>query len=143
MFNEVDAMLQVPKSDFNETEVFWTWHDTKLGMIVTKVKPLGVVELEHAEENSAIVRQLAEGKDKMPLLVDMSEIKSISAEARQFFAIRNRESAVLSMALIVKSPVSAIIGNFFMGVSKPSIPARIFSDSKKAVSWSKKRKNES
>ncbi len=37
--------------------------------------------------------------------------------------------------MLIKSPVSKIVGNFYIQFSKPTIPTRLFTEEKKAIAW--------
>jgi hypothetical protein len=51
--------------------------------------------------------------------------------------MNNRDSNVSAFAIIIQSPLSRVIGNFFMGLNKPRVPARLFKSEKEAVKWLK------
>jgi hypothetical protein len=116
-----------------ELKAYTTWmgHD---GIGRTKVKPLSEVTINDAKENSMAVNSLSNGND-FPLLIDTREIRSITKEARDFFSMNNRESHVIAFAILIDSPLSKIIGNFFMGLNKPRVPVRLFTSEKEAISW--------
>ena len=112
---------------------YWTWMG-KDGIARTKVKPLAEVTLKEAQENSKAVNSFYTGK-KYPLLIDSRNIKSITKEARDHFSIQNRDTNITSFAVLIYSPLSRIIGNFFMGLNKPNIPAKLFNNEKDAIEW--------
>lgn len=114
---------------------YWTWMGED-GIARTKVKPQAEVNLKESLENSVAVNALCNTK-KFPLLVDSRQIKSISKEARDNFSIQNRSTNINAFAVIIESPLSRIIGNFFMGLNKPSVPAKLFNNEEDAVSWLK------
>ena len=128
--------MEVPQNSqvFNLT-AYWTWMGDD-GIVRTKVKPLAEVTLKEAQENSVSVNSFFKGK-KYPLLIDSRNIKSITKEARDHFSIHGRETNITSFAVIIYSPLSRIIGNFFMGLNKPSIPAKLFNNEKDAIEWLK------
>jgi len=104
------------------------------GIARTKVKPQAEVSIKESLENSMAVNGLFVDK-KFPLLIDARQIKSISKEARDNFSIKNRPTNINSFAVIIDSPLSRIIGNFFMGLNKPSVPAKLFNNEQDAISW--------
>lgn len=106
------------------------------GIARTQVKPSANVTIAEAKENSLVVNSLFKGKS-FPLLIDSRNIHSITKEARDFFSMNNRESYVNAFAIIIDSPISKIIGNFFMGLNKPRVPARLFMTEEAAVKWLK------
>jgi len=114
---------------------YWTWMGLD-GIARTKVKPQAEVTIKESLENSFAVNNLFTTK-KFPLLIDARQIKSISKEARDNFSIRNRSTNINSFAVIIESPLSRIIGNFFMGLNKPSVPAKLFNNEQDAIIWLK------
>lgn len=118
-----------------QTSVFTTWVDQN-GICRTQVKKNSVVDLTEAIENTKAVIKVSNNIIR-PLLVDLREIKSISKPARDHFAIRNRVPPISAIAMLVKSPLSRIIGNFFLGINKPSVPTKLFSSEKTALVWLK------
>ncbi|MCB0409645.1 MAG: hypothetical protein KDD29_05465 [Flavobacteriales bacterium] len=117
-----------------ELKCFWTWMGDD-GVVRTKVKPDSEVVLEDAKENSIAVNSFSGTKYSM--LVDTREIKSITKEARNHFSMNNRESKVVAFAMLIKSPLSKVIANFFLGLNKPRVPVKIFTNEKKAIDWCK------
>ena len=115
-----------------ETRVFTTW--LKDGVCHTKVKQTAVINLEDAVENSRVVSEISEGI-LYPMLADLRGINSITKEARDHFSMRGRKAGVSAVAMLVKSPVSSIIGNFFLGLNKPTVPTHLFISKIKAVKW--------
>ena len=72
-----------------------------------------------------------------PTLVLMKDIARVDREARAFFASDDYLQIASQSALVVGSPVSRIIGNFFLGLNRPKYPVRIFTDPDLAVAWLK------
>lgn len=123
-----------------ETRVFYTSMDEQ-GFIRTKVKPGSEISREDARENTEAVIRLSDGKN-FPILVDLRQIKSISKEARDHFSMRGRKPNVTAIAMLVSSPVSKIIGNFFLGLNKPTVPTRMFTAEAEARKWIDKQNHE-
>lgn len=95
------------------------------------------ITLRDAEENSRTVKAVSQG-NKPPILVDIREILSITKEARDHFSMKGREPGVSAIALHIKSPVSRVIGNFYLGISRPKVPTRLFNSEAQAVKWLQK-----
>ena len=72
---------------------------------------------------------------KTRVLIDMTAVTEISKEARDYFANERTASIQRATALLIGSPVSRVIGNFFMGLNKPASPTRLFTDPHKAIQW--------
>jgi hypothetical protein len=106
------------------------------GICRTIVKPDAEILLSHAIENTENVSRLFSGVPG-PLFVDLRKIKSMSKEARDHFSMRGRTAKVNAIGLLIKSPVSRVIGNFYMLFSKPSTPTKLFTEEKNAIAWLK------
>ena len=115
-----------------ETRVFTTW--LQGGVCYTKVKPTAVIELSDAVENSQAVAELSAG-EIYPMLVDLRGINSITKEARDHFSMKGRKPGILAIAMLIRSPVSSIIGNFFLGLNKSAVPTYLFTSEAKALQW--------
>ena len=74
---------------------------------------------------------------KRPILVDITNLKSVSKESRGIYASENTASVLIRAALLVGNPVSRIIGNFYLGLNKSKMPVKMFSDVGEAVEWLK------
>ncbi len=92
---------------------------------------------ELAKENIDAQERIRDSlnKEKTRVLIDMTAVTEISKEARDYFANERTASIQRATALLVSSPVSRTIGNFFMGLNKPISPTRLFTDPNKAIRW--------
>jgi hypothetical protein len=115
-----------------ETPAFRTF--VKSRICYTLVKPGVIVDLAAAQENTLVVKKLS-GDNTLPILVDLRLINLITKEARDHFSMRERKAGVNAIAMVVSSPVSKIIGNFFLGLNKPVVPTQMFVSEAKAVRW--------
>ena len=113
--------------------VFTTTLD-KRGFILSKVHPGSEIGLNEAKGNTQAVIDISGGAN-YPIFVDIREIKSISKEARDHFSMRGRKPNVTAIAMLVSSPLSRIIGNFFLGLNKPVVPTRMFTSETEAITW--------
>ena len=90
--------------------------------------------LTHAKENSEVVMRVSNGK-KYPLFIDISRCKSITRDARTHYARKQVGEGVSAIALLIDSPVSKVIGNMFLGFSKPKHPLKLFNSEPNAIEW--------
>lgn len=71
-----------------------------------------------------------------PTMVLMPDIARVEREARAFFASDEYMRRLSTQtALVVGSPVSRVIANFFVGLNRPSYPCKAFDDPARAVAW--------
>ena len=87
-------------------------------------------------ENKEDVKTLC-GKDLPPILVDLRKIHIMSDDAREYFAMRNRNAGVKAIALVIKSRSSKLIGNIYLSINKPTVPTRLFTNEESAEKWLK------
>ena len=126
--------MEVPKNAINVT-YYWTWMGED-GIARTKVKPNSEIILKHAEENSKAVNSLFKDK-KFPIMIDARGIRSMTREAREFFSTRGRDTNTCAFGIVIKSPLSRAVGNFFLGLNKPAVPTRLFDNEIDAIEWLK------
>jgi hypothetical protein len=107
------------------------------GIIRSAMLPGAEDNLETAKENVSAGIKVSRG-EKRPLLLDISNIKSMDRDARIYYAnSEKREGAEKAVALLIKSPLSRMIGNLFLGLNKSTLPTRLFTDENKALEWLK------
>ncbi len=118
-----------------ELRAFTTWLNEN-DICYTMVKNDADIQLQDAIENTAAVKEISEGK-VYPMLVNLKGIKTISKDARDHFSMQGRTPGVTAIAMLIKSPVSKIIGNFFLGLNRSAVPSRLFTSEEKAIEWLK------
>lgn len=91
------------------------------------------MNLTDATENVAATASLARGH--MPVLVDMRGVRSQTREARQYFDGAEAAKTLSAVALLIGSPVSRVLANFFLRVSAQRIPTRLFTSEADAITW--------
>ncbi len=96
--------------------------------------PGAEVTLEDARENVAATARITKGR-RRPVLVDLRAIRSQSADARAYFAGPDATQVSLAVALLIGSPLSRAIGNFYLGFNRPAMPTRLFTDERAALEW--------
>jgi hypothetical protein len=69
------------------------------------------------------------------LLSNIKAVKSSTKSARDFMASEEGCNGVIAAAVLINSPISNIIGNFFIRVSKPLRPTKLFTNEEDAKKW--------
>jgi hypothetical protein len=118
-----------------ETRVARIWLDQD-GILHNVILPNAMVMLEDAKEISNSNAEVAEGK-KIVGLVDARNVKSATREARKFAARDETKTSRAAIAILVGSPLSRVIGNFFISIDKPPYPTRPFTSETEAIEWLK------
>lgn len=96
--------------------------------------PGAEVELADAVENIATTARLTGGR-AMPALIDLRAVRAQSAEARAYLAGPEATRVANAVALLIESPLSRMIGNFYLGFNRPEVPTRLFTHEGEALAW--------
>ena len=94
-------------------------------------------QLADAEEMMALHRQMTGGQPR-GLLMDIRAVRALPREVRAYFTQPEHAEVHRAVALLVGSPLSRAIGNFFLGFNKPAMPMRLFSEEESALEWLRK-----
>lgn len=70
-----------------------------------------------------------------PMLLNIKSIKNITKPARDFLASEKGCEGIIAGAILIDSNIGSMIGNFFIRISKPLIPNKIFTDENAAKKW--------
>ncbi|MDH5542463.1 MAG: hypothetical protein OEY64_05820 [Nitrospinota bacterium] len=106
------------------------------GIIRMESHPGAEEALKDAMENIAAGARLMDGK-KGVALVDIRNIKSITKNAREYYSGPETAEVTKACAILVGSPLTKVIGNFYMRINKTIFPLRLFSSESSAISWLK------
>ena len=94
------------------------------------------IDLKEAVEIVDAIGELTEGK-KAPILNIAGKSTSATSAAREYSATPFGLKYTLADAYVVTNLAQKILGNFYVGFNKPTVPTRIFDDVEKAVEWLK------
>ena len=107
---------------------------TEEGVLVEKVTRGARLSAEDAVASLAAYAKLA-GDARRPLLVDARGVHSIDRAARRLLSGPRAAEVCSAVALVVGSPLSRVVGNFFVGLNRPRFPVRLFDDEQRARAW--------
>ena len=125
MDNKASQVIRTGLSDI------WLGDD---GIIRSIVIPGGVGTLETAKEAVVAYRKLGKGIAR-PVFMDGRNIKSVDRPSRVYAASEEASSVISALAVLIESPLSRMLSNFFLKVSKPSYPTQLFTSEVKAMEW--------
>ena len=118
------------QSNSHETRVSTIWLGDD-GILRIVNKPGVVVSIDDVEENIVWVSGLLSGR-KVPALIDVRQTRYIERKAR----LRLSKLRMLrAEAVVIESAVSTMIGNFFMGINRLSVPSKLFTCEADALAW--------
>lgn len=106
------------------------------GIVCCRVLEGAQIGLEDAKENVRAVKLLAPGR-RVPIYIDASGSRGGSKEARDYFGSEEVACIQTACAFLVTSPLSYLLGNFFLGLNKTKFPFRLFKKEEKAKEWLK------
>lgn len=114
------------------------------GCVVVRVREGISQTLEHAKENVAASIDVGGGKQRYPLLVNITHTAPLDAEVRHYYTGGALAENFLALALVVEP---SALGNMMGGVfsrmmdraashaPRTGIPTRLFSDEESAIVW--------
>ncbi|SDL81358.1 hypothetical protein SAMN05421823_108176 [Catalinimonas alkaloidigena] len=116
----------------NDTVAF----ELKDGILYGRYK-VEEVSLEIAKTATAFRHQLTGGQPT-PAIADISAVKKIPKEAREFFSSGQAGEDLTALAVVISNPVTRTIGNFFLKFHAPKYPFQLFGNVQDATNWIKK-----
>jgi hypothetical protein len=129
-----DSLIPSDARGVIETRTERLWMHPQ-GYVIAEVRPGLVADLDDAIANVAAVGRLADGLPR-PLLLDMRpHATSATRECREYYAGAEAQEVNLAVAMLVRSNISRVIGNFFLGLNRTRFPFRMFSELDEAVAW--------
>lgn len=104
------------------------------GILIMKYKPNKELTLDMAKK---IVKTRLEFTDhtNLPLLILDQGVSGMSKEARDYFSSDEGIYLVKASSIVIDSVFGSFLVNFFLKVTNPKIPVKVFSDIKKAKKW--------
>lgn len=94
------------------------------------------MDLEMARAGTAYRIKVMQGK-KVPAVADISSIKHIDKDAREFITSSEGGKDLAALAVVIKNPVNRILSSFLMKFNPPEYPFRFFNNVEEATQWIK------
>lgn len=104
------------------------------GILRGRAIPIEDHTIEDARRNVDAARIAAAGR-RCPLLLDLREATAIDRESRAYYSGPRSAEVNSACAFLVGSPLSRVIGNFFLGFQRPAFPLQLFTDEQAALEW--------
>lgn len=70
-----------------------------------------------------------------PIFADYTLVNETSKEARDYFASPEQSKRAKAVAVLSNSKIINMIFNFYIILSKPNVPTKLFSDKEEALRW--------
>jgi len=108
---------------------------TSNGIVVTRILPDVEQGIRDAVENISVSAEACAGR-RAPILVDLRDARTLDAETRHYYSGKQLTDFFTAIALLV--PVGAfgrMMGNLYLRVANPGVPARLFDSEAAALTW--------
>ncbi len=105
------------------------------GVIYVVYKPhLRSIDIEVAKK-MVHDRLIVSNGISRPVFIDTCNAKGINEEAKEYMATGDAMKYLNATALLVHNRVSKLVANFYISLSRPKIPTKVFTDKEKALKW--------
>jgi hypothetical protein len=105
------------------------------GTVVVRIRPGAIQTLQDARENLAEAIA-ATGGQRRPLLIDIRGAQPLGADARHQYSGTALDDSFVALAMLIDgSPLSTMMGNVYLRIARPGIPARLFTEETRAIEW--------
>jgi hypothetical protein len=115
------------------TAKIWLRED---GIVQGVSLPKSYQTLEDAQVNAATLARAGRGEPR-PWLIDIRLGQGVDRQARVYYSSEAVARLTQAVALLIGSPVSRVVANFFIGLNKLLVPTKLFTSEDKAVVWLK------
>jgi len=106
------------------------------GIVITRILPDVEQGIEDAVENIAVSAEACSGR-RAPIVVDLRRAATLNAETRHYYSGKKLTESFTAIAILV--PIGAfgkMMGNLYLRVANPGVPARLFDSEAAALKWS-------
>ena len=104
------------------------------GIVIQAVIEPGRQTLDDARANTRVYNELCEGRPHL-LMVDMRVPFSTDPDVRKYYATPEASQFVVALAMVTHSKTTTLVGNFFLSLTSPPYPCRMFAELDKAAQW--------
>lgn len=126
--NEIDEK-HVERIEFYHS---WMWLDN--GILFGKYKPNLIIDLQVAKDIIRDRKTLSRNITR-PFLIDVTELLSVDATARNYMASAEACEFLHAGAIYTQNKLMAFMGKAFILLDSPPIPSKVFSNKQKAMKW--------
>ena len=120
------------KSEMVRTKTAELWIEDDI--LQCKILPNAEITIDEGKKIMEISMRLSNAK-RIPVLADMGRIKSMPRESRAYLSGEEAKKTAIALALVTETPISKIVGNFLLGLNKPSYPIKMFTTLQDAQQW--------
>ena len=103
------------------------------GIVEIRVYDGAIVDVP--QMNEILAAQTAIVTGPFAVMVDARKVRSMTRGAQERTAGTASQRSARAVAILVASPVSRLLGNFFVKLARPVYPTRLFGDEVAARRW--------
>ncbi len=135
---EKSKVLTTQKITSKKTEYFphHICFEIKEGVLHSSYSKEIDIDLQIAQEVVSYRVMYQENQD-YPVVAYGEPVNSMTKEARDFFANDVGLKNVTALAIVINNALEKMLGNFYIKVSKPKVPTKLFTDLDSAIDWVK------
>ena len=118
----------------NEGELVLSWED---GILVADYQ-MKTLDLDLDMAKAIVEKRLKfTGGEECVLLIKNQNLTSMSKDARDYLGSSEGVLGLIAIAILTETILKEFLINFFLRVSRPPFPTRMFKDESKAKAWLK------
>lgn len=110
------------------------------GILIGTYKKGVKIDIHAAKEIVRSRLQFSNHKSLPALAINLGII-GLDKEARDYFSSPEGLEGIAAGGILIDSPVTTMVSNFYLKVTKPKIPTKVFTDTHLALRWLSKFKN--
>lgn len=133
------AAVKLPTYAVESSSAYF-WKDNE-DIINVIYKPLSIHTRKDAISSIADTVKTNGGNFPEFLLIDLTDIRSMTRDAREEYKKVSGKDEVRAIALLTASLSGRLLGNFFLSFNRAHAPIKLFSDYDKAHQWLLSYKN--
>ena len=109
---------------------------TANGIVITRILPDVEQQVSDAIENVAVSAEAC-GSRRAPIVVDLRRARTLDAETRHYYSGKKLTDSFTAIALLVPTGAfGRMLGNLYLRVANPGVPAKLFDSEDAALMWS-------
>ena len=106
------------------------------GIVITRILPDVQQQVSDAIENVAMSAEAC-GTRRAPIVVDLRRARTLDAETRHYYSGKKLTESFTAIALLVPTGAfGRMLGNLYLRVASPGVPAKLFDSEDAALTWS-------
>lgn len=115
----------------------YVYYELQDDLLIATYKKDLKVNIDIARE---IIKERHEFTSRKPVvvLVYNQGVVRMDKKAREYLSSGDGIKGIIAAAIVVGSPFTSFMANFFVSVNKPKMPARVFSNTMEALKWLKR-----